>query len=346
MAPPTLEAQLRAAVALSALTRLPLLDGVVRRATAEPEVVDAPVGGVPALVVRPGRGRDAPALVLLNGVTKEGRQHPQVRGLALALARAGFLLCVPDPEGLARGPFARATLDGTAAVIEALASRPDVRGGRVALVGVSIGATLALLAAEETQLAGRISVVAGIAPHVDFPSGLRLATTGDAPPFFSLVLARSLLAALPPGTEADALLARLDAVADDDPAPLAVLAGEHRDASVAAVVRLLLNRDPALFDVLYDDLPDELQLGLDGLSPLAGAERLRCRVELAVGADDPYVPLVQLEALARAATHARVRLTVTSALEHAVPKLSLRRPAELARFDGWMVRSLRAAAEP
>jgi hypothetical protein len=76
------------------------------------------------------------------------------------------------------------------------------------------------------------------------------------------------------------------------------------------------------------------------LSPLDGASRLRAPVELASPPHDKYFPLAETRALAGAATHTHVRLTVTSTLHHAVPSLSLSDIADLWRFDGWAVRSL------
>jgi dienelactone hydrolase len=341
VAPSTVDAQLRAAVVLSGVVDSAAVAAAVRIVTAEPQLADEPVAGIPALVVRPGRGTTWPALVLLNGVTAEGRRHPRVRRLALALARAGFLVCVPDPSGLARGPIGAQVLRDTTAVVDAVSARTDVRGARVGLVGISFGATLALLVAEEPSFAHRITVVAGIGPHVDFVSALRLAATGDAPPLLALVSARSLLVALPRSAERDELIARLDEVGDDDPEPLRSLTG-----STSAVAELLLNRDPGRFESLYAALPEEARAELERLSPLAGADRLRAPVELAVPPADKYVPLAETRAFVRAATGTRVRLTVTAALDHAVPRLSVRELGDLVRFDAWVVRALRAAGRP
>ena len=109
--------------------------------TADPEPVELDIAGVPTTVMRAGLGRK-PALVFVNGVTARGRHHPDVRALASALARAGFLVLVPDPRGLARGELTERTLDDTVAVARAAAERPDATGS-VALVGVSAGTSLA-----------------------------------------------------------------------------------------------------------------------------------------------------------------------------------------------------------
>ena len=107
------------------------------------------------------------------------------------------------------------------------------------------------------------------------------------------------------------------------------------------VVELLANRDPARFDRLYAALPAAFRASIVRLSPLAAADRLRAPVEIASAPHDKYFPLAETRALARAARHSHVRLTVTSTLHHAVPNLSLSDFADLFRFDSWAVRSLR-----
>ena len=99
--------------------------------------------------------------------------------LSLALARAGQLVFIPDLPGIAGGELSPATL---AAAIEYVRGgrrfRPKPRSGRIGLAGVSVGASLALLAAAEPGLAERISVVACVAPYTDMANVMLLATTG------------------------------------------------------------------------------------------------------------------------------------------------------------------------
>lgn len=344
-----LDAQARTVGVLALTGRVPVLAWATREATDTPHVQDELVAGVPTTVYRPGGGTHWPALVFLNGVTARGRHHPDVERLAAALARVGFLVLVPDPPGLAEGEVTGRTLAATIAVVHAA-------GGRVGLVGVSVGASLGLLAAEERSLANRVTLVAGIAPYADLENVARLATTGDtlengqlvpyaAESFLPLVIARSLVAALPPSSDRSRLLANLLRLHEGTPDPLALFR-RMRPGEVApparALVELLANRDPARFDELYAALSPALRATIVRLSPLAGADRLRAPVEIASARHDKYFPLAETQALARAATHTRVRLTVTSTLHHAIPSLSFSDIADLFRFDGWAVRSLQA----
>lgn len=352
-----IEAEASAVAVLSLTAKIPVLAWTVRVLTDKPRYADARVAGVPTSVYRPGAGGTWPAIVFVNGVTARGRHHPDVERLANGLARVGFIVFVPDPPGLREGEITRKTLSGTIAVIRAAANRSDVRHGRVALVGVSNGTALSLLAAETPSLAKRISVVAGIAPYTDLANMLRLATTGSylegkrlvpyqAKPFLGLVLARSLVAMLPRSGNRDVLLAKLSGLGEDTSYPLALfreLPIRKVTPSARPLVRLLANRDPRRFAGLYSALSPSMRTVIERLSPIHEAPSLVAPVYIASAPHDKYFPLAETRELASRATNTQVSLTVTSTLHHAIPSISLSGLGALLRFNGWLVRSLRAA---
>jgi pimeloyl-ACP methyl ester carboxylesterase len=348
-------AQARVVVVLTSAVDTPVLSWVVRVVTGEPEVSDAVVAGVPSTVAHPSDGSAWPAVVFVNGATRRGRHHPTVQGLARGLARAGYLAVVPDLPGLRGGEITTQTAEATAAVARATAARPDTRDGRVALYGVSVGTTLALLAAEDAALSGRVSVVAGLAPYTDLVNTIRLAATGyyrsggrlhryDASAFLDLVVARSLAAGLSPSRDRRLLLARLRALPDDEPNPLAALRApwtRRLRGDPQAVVRLLLNRDPMRFEGLYGALSPSARARIEALSPLRHARQLNVPVELATAPRDKYFPPGESLALVRRAPRARV--TVTRSLEHAILEPSLDDLGDFLRLDGFLLRALRGA---
>jgi dienelactone hydrolase len=351
-------AQARLLAAFASASGWPAVRGAANVATGAPSLSDAVLAGVPMTVARPAGRGPWPALVFCNGVTRRGRRHPAVRRFAYALARAGHLMVVPDPLGLALGELGDPTVAALVAATEAVAERQDCRGGRVGLLGVSTGTTLALLVAAEPDIAERISVVAGTAPLTDLANTVRLATTGvyrdrgvlhpyRPAPFLPLVISRSLVAGLPAGPDRDLLRSTLAAVDDDDPDPLVTLRAlraETLGATGHAVLELLVNTDADRFDDLYATLPEPIRAGIDRLSPVVGAAGLRAPVELASAPRDKYFPLAESRALARAAIGTRVTVTVSAMLGHSGPDLSLASLGDLARIDALGVRVLRAAA--
>ena len=338
-------AEFDAVIALAITQRTPVIDTLARLVTDTPRIDEVVVAGQPTTLARPGgRGGPWPAIVFVNGATRRGRYHPKVQRLARGLARAGFLVAVPDLPGLRLGEITPATMEATVRVARAVASRPDVRDNRVSLYGVSVGATMALLAAESPTLAGRIRAVGGEAPWVDLKKVIRLATTGyygptpyRTDPYMRLAIARSLAALLPRASDRERVLSLLEAVADDDPHPLSSLRTKLRLRPAGrALVSLLLNTSTSRFAALYGRLPPALRRGVRLLSPLAGAPRLDVPVELASSPHDRYFPPAESRSLAKRSKH--VRLTVTSTLDHAIPSLSLRDIGDLVAFDKFIVR--------
>jgi pimeloyl-ACP methyl ester carboxylesterase len=271
------------------------------------------------------------------------------------LAGAGFAVAVPDVPGNARGEVTGTSVQATVAIGLAMKAQHRVLPGRVALFGISTGTTLALLAAEQPELASGVSIVAGITGYTDLVDLIRLATTGThcqgaavrpypAEPFLALCVGRSVAAALQPGPDRDSLLGELEALPDDDPDPLACVRGRAAvgpAGDAGAAIEILANQDPGRYDELYARLPEGLRAQIEGLSPVHGAPGLRCRVELLFDPRDKYFPLEHALALARAAPS--VRVTITRALAHADTRFSLRAAGEVVRLAGFVIRALQAA---
>jgi len=247
-------------------------------------------------------------------------------------------------------------VDAAAKVTREVSARPEAADGEVALVGVSTGATLALLLAENPTLEGDVSLVAGVAPYSNIETVLSVATTGhyrrsdrrlvsyEAAPFLSYVIARSMVAALPPGRDRRKLAAEIENVGRESPHPLSRLrtrGTEDLGPGAKSVVRLLANRDPERFDDLYGNLPQGVRHDLQDLSPLSGRGRIGVPVELATGPHDKYFPPSESYAIGHIAP--RRRVTVTGALDHAELDASPRHIPAFLAFDGFVVRSLRTA---
>ena len=345
-----IDAQARAVVVLSSVLETPGLTPTVEVLTREPRIVETSVAGNQAFVVKPEGEGPWPALFFVNGVVTQGRNLPEVRRLAEGLARAGYLVVVPDLPGLRWGEIRPETVHETVEVARAVSERPDARGGEVGLLGVSTGATLALLAAEKEDVAQRVSVIAGVAPYADVKTVLGIATTGhyqkdgrllryEADPFLASAITQSLVSTLPPSEGREMLLEELEEVDRLRPRFLADLRGMGEEAR--SVAELLANEDPRRFDELYAGLPAGVRANLEELSPLAGDERLGVPVELISEPHDRYFPLSETYAIGHIAPQTRV--TVTEALDHAELRPSFRDIPAFLRINGFVVRSLHEA---
>jgi dienelactone hydrolase len=263
----------------------------------------AQLAGLDALVARPRSG-SGPVVVYANAATPHGVDEPGVERLLGGLARAGFVAVAPELPSVRDGEVTPSTLD--ALVDVAGASRTGVT-----LIGASTGAGLAILAAGDPRIADRVSAVVAVAPYASLHALLRLATTGrygsapfDAAPLVATAAARSLTASAP-----------------HDP----------------AVPVLLANRDPRRFDGLFAALEPSTRALVHDLSPITRISAVIAPVELLADPHDRFFPVDEARALARAGSD--VRLTVTPALTHVVPRP---RPG-LVRVAGALDRALRHA---
>ena len=353
---PQVDAQAQAVVVISSILDAPVLTPAVDAASGEPRFADIRVAGNPSLVVRPAGEGPWPAIFLVNGTVPEGRKLPEVRRLAEGFARAGYLVVVPDLPGLMEDRITPETVRATTRVAHEISTRSDAEDGKVALVGVSTGATLALLASEDPTLKGKVSVVAGVAPFSNIKTVLSVATTAhyrrsdgelvryEATPFLSYVVARSLVAALPPGEDRRTLSGELEKVGRENPHPLSGLRSRQTGdlgPKARSVVKLLANRDPERFDALYAALPEEVRHDLEKLSPLAGKGRISVPVEIATGPHDKYFPPSESYNLKRVAPERRV--TVTGALDHTKLNVTPEDIPAFVTFDGFVVRALHDA---
>lgn len=315
-----LRAQRQAADVLAATLLLP--GASLRRKRPAPHVLEGRIGGQPATIIRPDTEPPWPTFVFANGATPDGRTHPIVQRLGVALARSGYAVYIPDLPGVSNGVLTPVTLAAALASTAEVADDERTRDGRVGLVGVSIGGTLALLVAANEQLAPRISVVSCIAPFTDLERVILLATTG---------VYRDAAGATRPYPVPDELAAGLARSIEE-------LGPPDADDEIRA---LLSNRDAGRFEELYRALPAAMRETVIELSPRFVAGRIRAPVEIATAPRDRYFPVDESLALV---SNPRVRITVTAALTHATPRLDPRTLVGLMQLDRFFVRSLLAAA--
>jgi pimeloyl-ACP methyl ester carboxylesterase len=344
----------RTITVMSLVLNLPVLAGVVRRLTPAPSAESVEVEGVPVTFVCPGGEGPFPAIMFVTGAHPLRRKEPVVERVAHGLARAGYLVVLPDLPGLGLGELTRETVDAAVAIVQVAVERPDVREGKVALIGASAGASIALLVAARPDLSPRISGVSSVTPFADLRRMICLATTAryehtegyrdyGVTNLLRRAVARSMIATLPDGDERARLLTAIgDILEDDNPFARLPAEAERFGPHARAILHLLENRDTARFPDLYAELPSELRTVIEELSPLSIAAEVRAPVELAVPPNDPYFPIHEAELLAGSLPN--VRLTVTATLDHTRPMASLRQLPELRRFDRFVVRTLGAAA--
>src|SRR5947199_7210336 len=144
--------------------------------TPPPRVEDGvePVGALDMRVTWwvPGWGSLHPAVMLVNGATEKGNDDPETRRLAEALARAGYMVMLPEFPFIKAGTLERdatAILDAAFAVLR---DHPETRGMPTGAFGFSVGGGMLLAAASRPGSLEHASYVGALGAYFDLDTYL------------------------------------------------------------------------------------------------------------------------------------------------------------------------------
>jgi fermentation-respiration switch protein FrsA (DUF1100 family) len=309
----------------------PWLSASARAPSREPLVLPA---GATAILWRPASRETHPGLVLVHGLTPEGKDDPRLQWAAGLLARAGFVVSVPELPALRAQRLRPTDAAVVAAALASLAARPETAGRPLTVLAVSVGLAPALTAV--VDLGGRVPVrrVVGLGGYAEARELVRYFTTGQYG--YGATAGR---VTMKPGLARAFVGLNLDLVRDpaEREAVRAALAGRPLPATAGAEARAVLdvlgNRDPARVDALLAALPPETQALLEALSPARVVRRLGARLLLIHGRDDPAIPFTESVRLAAAADPARTRLVLVDLVAHVEGRVPAWRQAwDLARL--------------
>jgi acetyl esterase/lipase len=267
-------------------------------------------------------GRVRAALVLVPGAAVLGRDEPRLQALARSFARAGFVVLVPELPEVRRLTLSKLDADRVASALRQL--RQWQPGQPLGVAAVSYAVAPAVIAALETQP----QFIVGVGGYHDAEAAIRFVTTGSFRPLgdprehrmapnnygrWAFLLANASRLDNPD----DAALLQAIAMARfrggaDIPALAARLGPEGR-----AVLALVENQDPEAVTSLIAALPERVKHEIDALNlALYDLSKLRSHLILVHGRGDPLVPYSESQALAAAASNARVSLFLVDGLGH------------------------------
>lgn len=281
---------------------------------------------VPADLWRPGGPPPHRGLVLVHGLTAEGKDDPRLRWAAGLLTRGGLAVMVPDLPALRQQRLRPEDGRVVTAAAARLAASAGVHGEALTFLAVSVGSAPALAAAVDPAVVSRVRLVVTLGGYAEARELIRYFTTGAYG--FAGISGR---ARFDPGVTRSFLALNLDIVRDprEREAVSAALAGRPLPAAAGsearAILAVLTNQDPARVDPLLAALPAETRVLLDALSPARHVSRLRARLVLVHGRDDPAVPVTESLRLAAAAHPDRTRLVLVDLLSHIEGRLPTRR---------------------
>ena len=175
---PSLDASARAALLLT--------DGVLRLpgrpltwVTRDPVVEELRWDGGHGILRRPDAEEPVAGLVLTLGADPAPPDDPRVVRLTETLARLGIAVLLPVSEPLDAGVVSSSEVDRLAGAVHALRRHEAVADDRIAIAGLSVGGSLAIVAASRLADAVPVRFVLAVGPYYDAAS-LVASTSGQA----------------------------------------------------------------------------------------------------------------------------------------------------------------------
>ena len=325
---PVRVAILALAVLPSAIASLPVdpLVGLTPKPTREYFTCPYPGGSVEGDVYSPGRGGRHGAVILLLGARPVDRDEPPLVRFAEGLSRAGLIVMVPIASGLEAGRIEEHEVDAVVEEVELLRARPDVDPARIGIIGFSVGGSVAIQAAADPRLDGKLVFVNAFGSYFDTMDFARAISTRSLvyagvdevwvpDPLVLYVMARQMVDTLPDPNDR-AVLERLyidgDASARAD-VPTMTPAGR-------AALGLLDGLPPVETEAALAQLPPETMARLRAISPSRVIDRVRTRLFLMHDYGDHVVPYTESRRMAEAAPSAILeRYAEFDLFDHVMP---------------------------
>ena len=130
-------------------------------------VFDTALGTGVADIYRPGGDGEHGAVVFFQGVVPGGRYDPRIVALGKGLARSGMVVMIPWSETQETHRIVVDDVDVLVRAFQHLRSLDFVDPERVGMGGICVGASLAMVAAQDERIRGDVSFVNSFAGYYD-----------------------------------------------------------------------------------------------------------------------------------------------------------------------------------
>lgn len=256
-----------------------------------------------ANLYRPNDQRQHSGIILAHGAVEGGKDDPALILAGPSLARAGYIVLVPQLDNLAKFRLHQDDIEALVAGFQFLSGQ-EFGNKKIGMVGVCLSAPLVFLAATDPKISHEIYVIGSWGGYYNIKEWLGAVITGHyfeqgAPKTWRprVVLTEELpkwLIELMPNSSDKAYLEQM-------------MSGDSVDSARSnlspvgqALHDLLTNRDPAQVEDFWERLPPEIQQTLDSLSPHLQADQLRAKIAIIHTLSDDVIPWVESEKLAEA----------------------------------------------
>lgn len=321
--------------------------------TVERGFIDYGSGRILADIYRPAGDAPRAAVVFSMGAPPLDLDDSRLVKLAEDAARAGLVMVVPFSERLDDERIEPEEIDALVGIFQYLEQQPYVDPDRIGYIGVSVGGSLALVAAADPRIADRVDYVVSFGAYFNGIDALAaigsqritydgLEETWEPNHHSVEVMALLLIWELSDDTDREVLCRAF--VDPGDRLRLCGLASVDRDpvteADVArltpegrAAYDIMTGPDPARTEELLSQLPQAAVAKLTQLSPEGVLADLKGELYVIHDRGDEYIPYVESRRMRDAlAGRNDVHFTEVSLFEHVEPRLS--RGGDIIVVDG------------
>jgi len=308
--------------------------GALAWVTALPSVkpVEVPQGErkIPAdLYYVAGAGKRG-AILLTHGIIESGKDDPRLIRFARSLARAGFVVLVPELKGMKSFRILLSDVDDIVASFRHMASLKElVNEQRMGLMGFSYAAGPTIMAAADAAIRDQVSFVVSFGGYYDPINVIRFITTG----YYEYGYERGFLHPEPYGKWVF-FMNNVDYVENENDRRILKEIFQQEATDVAAdaallerlsqkgryLYELLLNTDPHRVDDLYKKIDSRVQAYLQKVSMGPVIPSLRAYLIIGHGTTDTLIPYTESLRMANAAQDKkRVHLAILRLFGHVDP---------------------------
>lgn len=279
---------------------------------------------------RPKSGKRA-AILLTHGIIEDGKNDPRLIRFAHSLARAGFVVLVPDLKGMKSFRILFSDVDDIVASVHYLASLADiVDESKMGIMGFSYAAGPTIMAAADPTLRDRVKFVVSFGGYYDPINVIRFITTG----YYEYGDEKGFLQPQPYGKWVF-FMNNVDYVENDQDRKILreIFRNEQMDTpgNVGPLLaglsprgkylyELLTNKDPKRVDELFKRIDPRVREYLGKLSVAPLIPSVRARFLIGHGTTDPLIPYTESMRLADAVgNQSRVHLAILRLFAHVDP---------------------------
>jgi dienelactone hydrolase len=248
------------------------------------------------------RGRHS-GLVLAHGAIKDGKNDQALRFAGQSLARAGYVVLVPQLDNLCKFRLHQDDIDVLVASFQYLATQ-EFSNGKIGMLGVCISAPLVLLAATEPGVSRDLAVVSSWGGFYNINDWLQAVITKHyidndelkpwKPRPVLMEETPKWLIELLPNTSDRACLEKM--LSGKSAAPVK----DNLSSSGRAMYELLANREPERVVDLWARLDPKIRHTLNNLSPHTKIDKLKTKIAIIHTFTDDVIPWVESCKLANA----------------------------------------------